>query len=74
MEVTFNLGNKFGCPTRQTITSVRDDSVPREEFDQLIRDMDVLRLASLVPPERFFKKAQKKIDPDHYKYATDGKP
>ncbi len=57
-----------------TITAVRDDSLLREEFDQLMRSMDDLRLSSLVPPERFFKKARRKIEAGHYKFAIDEKP
>jgi len=33
--------------------------------------MDAARAASLTPPERFFKKAQKKIEAGYYAFATD---
>jgi hypothetical protein len=43
----------------------------KKEFDGLMTRMDAARAASLTPPERFFKKAQKKIEAGHYAFATD---
>ena len=40
-------------------------------FDALMERMDTARAASLTPPERFFKKARKKIQAGHYGFAVD---
>jgi len=41
-------------------------------FDALMERMDAARAASLTAPERFFKKAQKKIGGGDYNFAVDG--
>jgi hypothetical protein len=43
----------------------------KKEFDGLMTRMDAARAASLTPPERFFKKAQAKIDAGHYDFSVD---
>lgn len=45
----------------------------RKEFDDLMKRMDTARAASIVAPERFFKKAQAKIHAGHYSFAIDSK-
>jgi hypothetical protein len=45
----------------------------KKEFDELMTRMDAARAASLTPPERFFKKAQSRIDAGHYDFAVDAK-
>lgn len=41
-------------------------------FDALMERMDIARAASLTAPDRFFKKAQKKIGSGDYNFAVDG--
>lgn len=43
----------------------------KAEFDALMERMDAARASSLTPPERFFKKAQKKIGSGDYDFAVD---
>jgi hypothetical protein len=43
----------------------------KTEFDTLMQRMDAAREASLTPPERFFKRAQKKIDSGDYRFSVD---
>ena len=43
------------------------------QFNELINRMDEARSASLTPPERFFVKAQKKVEAGHYNFAVDNK-
>jgi hypothetical protein len=43
----------------------------KNEFDALMARMDAARQLSLTAPERFFKKAQKKISTGHYNFAVD---
>jgi hypothetical protein len=45
----------------------------KKEFDGLMRRMDDARGASLTPPERFFKAAQKKIASGDYTFSIDEK-
>jgi hypothetical protein len=45
----------------------------KKEFDGLMARMDAARAASLTPPERFFKKAQAKIEAGHYDFAVDAR-
>jgi len=54
-----------------TITSLGDETAFRAEIDELTQRLDDLRLSTLVAPERFFRKAQKKIDAGHYTFAVD---
>jgi hypothetical protein len=53
------------------ITSLAPFADFKKEFDGLMTRMDAARAASLTPPERFFKKAQKKIEAVYYAFATD---
>ena len=41
------------------------------EFAKLMEQMDAARAASLTPPERFFRRAQKKIAAGHYGFDVD---
>ncbi|MBK9160390.1 MAG: hypothetical protein IPM27_02295 [Nitrosomonadales bacterium] len=43
----------------------------KAEFDSLMARMDAIRISSLTPPERFFKKAQKKISSGDYDFGID---
>ena len=45
----------------------------KREFDDLMARMDAARSQSLTPPERFFKKARKKIEAGHYAFVVDSK-
>ena len=45
----------------------------KKEFDGLITRMDAARAASLTPPERFFKRAQRKIESSDYNFKVDSK-
>jgi hypothetical protein len=45
----------------------------KKEFDDLMARMDSARASSLSAPERFFRKAQAKIDAGHYDFAVDTK-
>jgi hypothetical protein len=43
----------------------------KKEFDDLMARMDAARASSLSAPERFFRKAQVKVDAGHYDFAID---
>ena len=43
----------------------------RKHFDTLMERLDALRLSSLPPPERFFKKAQAKVKSGDYAFDPD---
>jgi hypothetical protein len=43
------------------------------DFNRIMQRMEEARRASITPPERYFKKAQKKINAGDYSYATDVK-
>jgi hypothetical protein len=45
----------------------------KKEFDALMARMDTARASSLTAPERFFKKAQKKINAGDYNFGVDEK-
>ncbi len=45
----------------------------KREFDDLMARMDAARASSLTAPERYFKKAQSKVDAGHYDFAVDAK-
>jgi len=45
----------------------------KNEFDDLMKRMDDARGASLTPPERFFKAAQKKVSSGDYTFSIDEK-
>src|SRR5262249_27770980 len=42
----------------------------KREFDELMLRMDDVRGASLMPPERFFRKAKQKIESGHYDFSV----
>jgi hypothetical protein len=43
----------------------------KRTFDALMERMDTTRADGITAPERFFKKAQRKIGAGHYSFATD---
>jgi hypothetical protein len=45
----------------------------KKEFDELMTRMDAARVSSVSAPERFFRKAQVKIQAGHYDFAVDAK-
>lgn len=53
------------------VTALGDFDPFKAEFDTLIERMDATRASSLTPPERFFKKAQKKINSGDYDFGVD---
>jgi hypothetical protein len=55
------------------ITGLGAFGVFKTEFDDLMGRMDDARGASLTPPERFFKAAQRKISSGDYTFSIDGK-
>ena len=54
-----------------SVTALGDFGEFRAEFDVLMRRMDDARASSLTPPERFFKKAQRKQNNGDYEFAID---
>jgi hypothetical protein len=49
----------------------------RDRFDALMEQLNALRLSSLPPPERYFRKAQAKVKSGDYDFSADisnGKP
>jgi hypothetical protein len=73
------LGVKLVRATRQPLRAASRAhlrrAVPRQarlfEFATLMDRMDAARASSLTAPERFFKKAQKKINNGHYDFGVD---
>lgn len=63
------LQDRFRQAWRVTAISSADDF--KKEFEDLMVRMDAARSSSLTAPERFFKKAQKKINDGHYDFAVD---
>lgn len=57
----------------RTVTALGVFEEFEEEFDRLMARMDDARASSLTAPERFFRKAQAKIDAGHYDFAVDAK-
>ena len=57
----------------RTVTALGAFEEFEEEFDRLMARMDDARASSLTAPERFFRKAQAKIDAGHYDFAVDAK-
>lgn len=53
------------------VTALGDSDTFKAEFDTLMQRMDAAREASLTPPERFFKRAQKKIARGDYNFSVD---
>jgi hypothetical protein len=58
----------------RTITSLGDPDEFKKEFTQLRSKLDDARMASIPPPERYFKNAQAKIRKGHYSFEADGSP
>jgi DnaJ-domain-containing protein 1 len=55
----------------RSVTALASFEDLRKEFDDLMKRMDAARTASLTPPERFFKKAQTKIQSGDYSFEVD---
>lgn len=53
------------------VTALGDFGEFKDEFATLMDRMDAARASSLTAPERFFKKAQKKINDGHYDFGVD---
>lgn len=53
------------------VTALSGFEAFKAEFDELMQRMDEVRSSSLTPPERFFKKAQKKINSGDYDFDVD---
>lgn len=53
------------------VTALDDFGPFKAEFDALMERMDAARTSSLTPPERFFKKAQKKVSSGNYDFDVD---
>ena len=53
------------------ITALSGFDELKAEFANLMDRMDAARAASLTAPERFFRKAQKKISAGHYAFTVD---
>ncbi len=64
------LQDRFRQAWRITAASGFDGLKAR--FDALMERMDAARATSLTAPERFFRKAQKKIAKGHYTFGIDG--
>jgi len=63
------LQDRFRQAWRVTALGNFDDF--KKEFDDLMARKDAARSSSLVAPERFFRKAQEKIDKGHYNFTVD---
>jgi hypothetical protein len=64
------LQDRFRQAWRVTSLGPFDDF--KKEFDDLMARVDAARGASLTAPERFFKKAQRKIQAGDYDFSVDG--
>lgn len=53
------------------VTALDDFDPFKAEFVVLMERMDAVRTSSLTPPERFFKKAQKKVSSGDYDFGVD---
>jgi len=65
------LQDRFRQAWRVTALGSSDDL--KKEFDDLMTRMDAARSGSLTAPDRFFKKAQDKVQAGHYAFAVDVK-
>ena len=65
------LQDRFRQAWRVTAFGSCDDF--KKEFDNLMVRMDATRSSSFIAPERFFKKAQNKIQTGHYDMNVDVK-
>lgn len=57
----------------RTAGSLGDPAAFRREFEHLMDRMDKAREASVTPPERFFKRAQRKIAAGDYTFSVDSR-
>ena len=55
------------------VTALESPDEFQTAFKDLMARMGAARAASLTPPERFFKKAQTKIESGHYTFKVDSK-
>lgn len=67
-----NLQDRFRIAAK--IKSKGDTEQFENIVDELMNRLDIARSNSLTPPERFFKKAQKKINEGDYYFSVDQKP
>ena len=58
----------------RNITALGDLDDVKKEFAALRARLDDARMASIPPPERYFKRAQAKIGQGHYAFEADGSP
>ena len=66
------LQDRFRQASR--VSALLDDQADfQAEFDTRMGEMDALRLSSLPPPERFFKRAQAKVRSGDYAFGIDNK-
>ncbi len=63
------LQDRFRQEWRVSALGTPDDF--KKEFDDLMARMDAVRSTSFTVPERFFKKAQAKIQSGHYDFNVD---
>lgn len=54
-----------------SVTATRGLDELKDEFDKLMDRMDAARATSLTAPERFFRRAQKKVAAGHYDFSVD---
>ncbi len=55
------------------VGALDDQAKFQAEFDIRMSQMDALRLSSLPPPERFFKRAQAQVQSGDYSFEVDNK-
>ena len=55
------------------VGALDDPAKFQAEFDTRMSQMDALRSSSLPPPERFFNRAQAKVQSGHYSFEADSK-
>jgi len=65
------LQDRFRQAAKITALSSLDQL--ERDFAKLMEELDLARAASLTPPERFFRRAQKKIDAGDYDFSVDAK-
>lgn len=58
----------------RNITALGELDEIKKEFASLRARLDDARMASIPPPERYFKRAQNKIRKGHYTFEADGSP
>ncbi len=55
------------------VSSLGPPDAFKKEFETVMSRMNRARSSSLIPPERFFKRAQRKIRGGHYDFGVDAK-